>query len=462
MPSGIVVGGRALGKCQRVSDAARPGQRSIRKCQPTVGGECSTFRLGPAPRSTKPGKTRQKDEQRDSGAQELPSRRTHRLPTLAHRNLGGAGAPAVVCDRMRQQLIREQHSTAGVEAGPDSAAPATVDGGTDAASEAGSNAGTQGPGQPCAWPSAAGPTVHADAGHCNPSRVCVGTLSTTACTKDSDCLGPHAVVAQCVNGKCGESFCTRLSCSTASDCSDFGTGACCGTTNNGAQAACMPAWLCGTGAAGDPCPFDTNVNQSSPVCAKGLQCVGVGTFQNVICKQDSDCAGLPGHAQCVNGSCGSSFCSPSCDSSGNCPSGFAPEKVGSTCDCNPSTPVGTAKAGDACRYDNVNLSAPYCQSGLTCVDVYASSTSEACSTASDCSTYGTYPTDCVAGHCFSDANATCKTTADCSSYGHPGTTGCVAGHCSSSLCVANCDASGNCPTGQEPLTNAGVCYCVPN
>jgi hypothetical protein len=104
---------------------------------------------------------------------------------------------------------------------------------------------------------------------------------------------------------------------------------------------CLPEGQYGSQGPGEPCPFG-NVNLNYDFCGKydecsGMVCIGNDSTDDT-CPGGSatDCTEIPEsyNPDCVNGTCGFSFCSPPCID-GACDDGFKPEVVYGTCYCTP-------------------------------------------------------------------------------------------------------------------------------
>jgi hypothetical protein len=220
---------------------------------------------------------------------------------------------------------------------PDGYDPATVSGTCYCVPGTPVGGGVQG--DPCPFTGG----VNGEADTCGPNLACLGIpagATQPACPGgDADCLSsyPEYYNPDCVNGRCGVSFCSKP-CGTGRTCDpgynpqDIGTSGC----------YCIPTDPVGTSQAGDPCPFGS-VNAAADYCADGLSCLGVyADAETPACTTDANCTeGAEPFAQpwhnpdCQGGHCGLSFCSPLCNQ-GACPTGFAPIDVGGTCYCEPT------------------------------------------------------------------------------------------------------------------------------
>jgi hypothetical protein len=166
---------------------------------------------------------------------------------------------------------------------------------------------------------------------CEDGLTCLGNDDTGSCPGGSvsECIGPpESWHPDCADGICGFSFCSE-ECDPQGNC-PLGfvpaevSGAC----------YCIPADPGGS-QAGDPCPIsDTNLPHDN--CAAGLTCVG-GHSGTCPGGSPAECTEFPAswNPDCVNGSCGYSFCAYQCDAQGNCPAGFWPQDLGSACYCMP-------------------------------------------------------------------------------------------------------------------------------
>ncbi len=283
--------------------------------------------------------------------------------------------------------------------------------------------------------------VHFEADSCGPALTCLGIAAkpdeedpeANTCTTADDCddwmqmLNP-----ECVDGYCGVSFCSPK-CNSTGDCEPgFGP-----ITVSG-QCFCIPTEV-GDSGPGEPCPA-MGVNEEADACQGGLVCLGISPGADTLeCITATDCSPnwYPGGAQCVDGHCGSSFCSPKCvkkDIEGTmtdtCEAGFEPMDVSGSCYCIPVY-AGNGQAGDPCPFANINGGNQNCGEDLVCL--------------------GTYP---VPG------GSTCATEADCPA-GYAGRTQCFQGRCGSSSCALECDENGDCLSGFLPwLVGGGFCLCV--
>ncbi|NOZ01091.1 MAG: hypothetical protein GXP54_04285 [Deltaproteobacteria bacterium] len=272
--------------------------------------------------------------------------------------------------------------------------------------------------------------VNMAADSCDADLTCLGIEAKPdgdACTSAQECtdLG-YLENPECVDGFCGISFCAPM-CDANGDCdSGFGpidvSGAC----------FCAPVEV-GDSQAGDPCPI-FNVNPDADACAGGLTCLGVAADdQSADCATAADCSASDyfGNPVCVDGFCGTSFCSPKCDADDECEGAFGPIDVNGKCYCAPKE-VGESSAGEPCPIFGVNSEADACLVELTCLGIAADENALMCTQDSDCSA-GTYP----------------------------GSHKCIEGRCGTSFCSAKCDAEGKCGDGFEPIDVGEKCYCAP-
>ncbi len=295
------------------------------------------------------------------------------------------------------------------------------------------NCGDGAAGDPCVYED----VVNGDCGQCQDGLTCYGIApsQTASCETDKDCVlaGYDAELnPDCANGLCSASYCVAkcvdFKCDAGFEPVSAGLGKC----------VCIPLSV-GTGAAGEACPI-WNVHFEVESCGPDLTCLGIpaeeqeGDPTDGACETIADCDGYFGFlspADCVDGYCGTSFCSPQCDENDNCENGFFPIDVSGTCFCAP-TEVGDSAAGEACPIFDVNPEADACQGGLSCLGVAPDADTDECSTAADC-----------------DAGA------------YPGGAVCVDGHCGTSFCSAKCDAEAECESGFEPISVSDKCYCQP-
>jgi len=272
--------------------------------------------------------------------------------------------------------------------------------------------------------------VHLEAEACGAYLTCIGIESTQEndpCTIDADCPDEGYIAnGQCVDEFCGSSFCCPY-CDENDECEDdFGPIDVSGTCF------CAPMET-GDAQAGDPCPI-FNVNADADLCAGGLTCIGIeATEESDDCTTDAECPDSDyfANGDCVEGFCGSSFCSPKCDINGDCDPGFGPIDVSGKCYCAP-VEVGDSAEGDPCPIFGVNEDADACQAGLVCLGM---------------------PAD--------EDSLICLADADCSPVWHPGSPECIDGRCGTSFCSPKCDQEGECAEGFKPIDVSDKCYCAP-
>jgi len=291
------------------------------------------------------------------------------------------------------------------------------------------------PGDPCPWND-----VNASYPECQAGMACLGNEDTGSCPggQDSECtsVAPSWNNDCQPNNVCGFSFCSP-ECEAGRVCpagfydADVGTPPVC---------YCIPNED-GTSQPGDPCPWG-DVNTSYDFCANGLSCLGSDDAGSCPGGSPTECTDISEveNADCVNGTCGFSFCSEPCDANGNCPSGFAPGDVGGSCYCIPVV-TGNAQAGEPCPFGDVNAAADYCAVDLACLGMAADGTSGTCPGGTD--------TECTQN----DPPIPANQNPDC-----------VNNNCGASFCAEKCDANGNCDAGFTPIDvgDPAVCYCVPS
>jgi len=200
-------------------------------------------------------------------------------------------------------------------------------------------------------------------------------------------------------------------------------------------AACKGA-ACGQGEAGDPCSYEGAVNAACGTCKEGLSCVGFKPQPSMACEFDKDCVkdnGVPmaQNPDCVKGRCGGSFCAPPCDENGACPQGFVASSSGFSCYCL-AVDIGTAKAGEACQFSQVNFESDSCEEELTCL--------------------GIVPTE---------DSLMCDEDSSCALSSYPGGPDCIDGLCATSFCSPKCDDTGECEEDWVAIDVSGICYCLP-
>ncbi len=276
--------------------------------------------------------------------------------------------------------------------------------------------------------------------NCGPDLTCLGIPAEEqeedptvgACETSADCEGYFGIQSptDCVDGYCGTSFCSPL-CDENEECEgDFGPIDVSGTCY------CAPFEF-GDSAAGDPCPFGADINPDADLCQKGLSCLGIAPDdESDECESAADCdaGAYPGGVVCVDGHCGTSFCSPQCDDEAECEEGFAPISVNDACLCQP-TLTGDGMPGDACPFGVSNDDADYCDGALNCFGINA------------------------------DETVPCDDDSDCANPPYAGNATCVEGWCGTSFCSPKCDQDNECEEGFEPLTYEDFeiekCNCAP-
>jgi hypothetical protein len=270
--------------------------------------------------------------------------------------------------------------------------------------------------------------VNAACGTCNNDLTCIGTspIAAATCEFDRECIA-HGFAREtrpdCVEGACGNAVCS-VSCMTNPCPEGYAE-----VRASFASCWCLPV---GTAAAGDACPI-FNVNLEADSCGDSLTCLGIAAASTgAACTVDADCpiTSYFGHPQCVEGFCGTSFCSPRCNESGRCEGAFMPMTVGGTCYCIPVL-TGESEAGEPCPVFNVHPEADHCKPGLSCLGLQATEESQAC----------TIDADCPDSLFYRNGQ-------------------CVDGHCGSSFCTDYCDEHGRCPAGFVPA-DVGTCLCIP-
>ena len=286
-------------------------------------------------------------------------------------------------------------------------------------------------GDPCAYDA-----VNAVAGDCDEGFVCLGIPadgnagtcpngSPEECTQIREEWNPD-----CVTGNCGASFCMDddYLCDEHGNCPP-------GYIPVNANSFCF--CLHGdffVGEPGDPCPWG-NVNSEYGDCEAGLSCLGNPDAGSCPGGSVSECTEISEsyNPDCVNGTCGFSFCSDECDAQGDCPQGFDPVDLSGECYCIPAEP-GDSQAGDPCPFGDVNGTHDYCAAGLVCLGVAADGPGGTCP--------GGSPNECT----------------DIPASQNPD---CVNGNCGASFCAEECPVNGTCQSGFEPQDVSGTCYCIP-
>lgn len=293
--------------------------------------------------------------------------------------------------------------------------------------------GTAEAGDPCPiW------NVFFEGEHCEPGLNCLGIPAEAQeddpeegkCETSSDCDDYFGFLSagDCVDGYCGTSFCSA-ECDDNAECEEGFF-----TIDVSDTCYCAPTDQIGDGMPGDPCPYGVS-NEDADYCDEALNCFGINAEETVPCEDDSDCANPPyaGNATCIDGWCGTSFCSEKCNADDECDDGFEPltyESFGiDKCNCVPEVPIGEAEAGEACPAFNVNTSADHCADGLECLGDVAAEGAETCTKAADC----------TAGSLVGEAT-------------------CTQGFCASSLCLATCTAGDTLCADGAPYFY-GECLC---
>jgi len=291
--------------------------------------------------------------------------------------------------------------------------------------------GSQEVGEPCSFDGVNDPGCPID---CSSGLTCLGQSADPLdmpCATQEDCRAyfPAEWNPDCVDGGCGASFCSSQCVDGRCDC-DYEPMSLSGTCF------CVPGSTGGIVEAGGACPFG-GVNGSDDCrqsCTASLTCLGLASDPvNTPCAVDADClAFLPEswNVDCVEGGCGSSFCSALCVS-GQCQPGYGPYELSGDCYCLPAASDTPRSAGEACTYGTVNLLAGLCAEGLACAGVLSEE--------------GAAP--CPNGD------------ADCLAFYDPGwNPDCVQGRCGASFCAVPC-TGGACDAGLTPVDVGGDCYC---
>lgn len=272
--------------------------------------------------------------------------------------------------------------------------------------------------------------VNLEADSCGADLTCIGIESAPdgdPCVTDADCPdSAYFANGQCVDGYCGSSFCCPF-CDANEECKvGFGPIDVSGTCF------CAPMEF-GDGQAGDPCPI-FNVNVEADACAHGLTCLGISADEESdACETAADCPIWEyfGNPVCMDGRCGTSFCSPKCDADNECEAGYGPIDVSDKCYCAPRE-VGDSEAGDPCPIFGVHVDADACTAELICLGIAAD-----------------------------EGTLMCTVDADCSPGWYPGSPECIEGRCGTSFCSGKCDGEGNCAEGFESIDVGEKCYCAP-
>ena len=294
-------------------------------------------------------------------------------------------------------------------------------------------------GDPCAHDGGA----NASCGGCDDGLKCLGMNPTPqfVCDSDQDCVKEGLAPVEnpdCVSGKCGNSYCVG-NC----DSGECPEGFMAYSPSFG-KCYCVPVEF-GAGEAGDPCPV-FNVHFEEDACGPDLSCLGIaanpdpddpdfGTCDTVADCDPSDWFLNP---DCVEGYCGTSFCSPQCEENDECEDGFYPMDVGGTCFCAPHE-VGDADAGDPCPIFGMNSDADACQAEFVCLGISPD-----------------------------ESSVSCNENTDCAPNSYPGGQICEDGHCGSSFCAPKCtqkeedgELIDECIEGFEPISVGESCYCIP-
>ena len=272
--------------------------------------------------------------------------------------------------------------------------------------------------------------VNLEAEACGAYLTCIGIESTPEgdpCTTDAECPDTSYIAnGQCVDGFCGSSFCCA-ECDANEECLEgFGP------INVSGTCFCAPMEE-GDAVAGDPCPI-FNVNMDKDLCAHGLTCIGIeATDEGDPCTVADDCPIWEyfGNPVCVDGFCGTSFCSPKCDENDDCEDAFGPISVSDKCYCAPKE-VGDSAAGEPCPIFGVNEGADACKTELTCLGIPAN-----------------------------EGGIPCGVDGDCAKTSFPGGAQCLEGICGTSFCAPKCDGEGNCEAGYRTIDVDDKCYCEP-
>jgi len=297
------------------------------------------------------------------------------------------------------------------------------------------NCGDGAAGEPCSFDG----NVNEDCGECQADLTCYGIAPSGApCESDKDCvLAGHgaSLNPDCVDGFCSESYCIAqcvdYTCDVGFEAVSVGIGNC----------LCLPGEV-GAGEAGDACPI-WNVHYEEDYCGPDLRCLGVPAQEDEddplegACETTADCEGyfeLSSPTDCVDGYCGTSFCSPECNESAECETGYQEYNLDGTCFCL-LVPSGDGMPGDACPYGLSNVDADLCDSALRCLGQSA------------------------------DETVPCLDASDCANPPYSANPVCVEGWCGTSFCSEKCGADDTCDEGFEPVPyeSFGIdkCTCVP-
>lgn len=271
--------------------------------------------------------------------------------------------------------------------------------------------------------------VHPDADNCRSGLTCLGIAAGAegpVCTEDADCQDIFVGNTDCVDGRCGTSFCSPR-CNDQNRCTGAFSPILIGDGQGNLICYCAPVEV-GTSQAGDACPI-FGMHQDAEACAAQLICLGIEpTADQATCTTAEDCPADDyfGNPDCVDGHCGSSFCSPYCDDLFRCEDGFLPAEVSGDCLCIP-TEVGTSTAFQACPSGETNAAADACAGGLICL-----------------------------GLTGEDRTALCGKDGDCDFPNGD----CVDGLCGFSYCAPYCDDQGACDEGEPYTLSTGTCACI--
>jgi len=238
---------------------------------------------------------------------------------------------------------------------------------------------------------------------CSPF-MCSGTVCSTMCTTDADCVAPNT----CVNGSCGKKP-MGASCKAAGEClSNFCVdGFCCESACDGACRTC--------GSSGSP-----------------------GRCLDVAAGRDDP------HHQCKDTGAASCGTDGTCDGSGACrqygtDTMCAPE----TCTAGSYTAASTCSEGGQCLPPPSRTCYPFACNGSHCFDV--------CTQNSQCVS----PNTCVNGSCgLKPPGASCSSASECQ-QAPDGKAYCAQGVCCNSSCSGACQA---CNLSSSP----GRCSAVAN
>ena len=178
--------------------------------------------------------------------------------------------------------------------------------------------------------------VNGDSPTCGEFLGCFGLPAyefSPQCNTPEDCPATFFGEVDCFLGYCGSSTCVA-------ECNADGTcpaGYAAWVLDDACL--CVPGNSAGAAKVGEACPA-WHVNSAADTCAPGLACYCNSASLNPSekCAVPADCDPVkhPGVVDCVDGMCGSSYCSAMCDAGGNCPAGFKPaggKEEGSMCYC---------------------------------------------------------------------------------------------------------------------------------